>query len=100
MAYKRNETFDDVIVDMKKWADEDIERNAGMPGLLSVQAKSFIDRLKTAVGEERVKAMYDNMRNQQTTTTIMRRVVYGRPVLIDNRSLLEKAVDGIESIFV
>jgi len=97
MAYKHNETFEDVIIDLKKWVDEDIEKNANMPCLLKSQAEFLIDRLKTAVGKERIKAMYDNMRNQLTTTTVTRRVVYGRP---DNRSLLEKAVDGIESIFV
>ena len=99
MAYKHEETFEDVIIDLTKWVDEDIEKNANMPCLLKSQAEFFIDRLKTAVGKERVNAMYDNMRNQQATTTVTRSVVYGRPVVIDNQSLLEKAVDGIESIF-
>lgn len=101
MAYNTKETFEDVVRDMKKWSEEDFERYSGRDALLQMQCDNFIKRLKDAVGRERVDSMYKGLaqKNERTTTTHTVVVKYGAPVVVDNRSTLEKIADGIESIF-
>lgn len=102
MAYNPKETFEDVVLDMEKWSKEDIERNSGRDALLQMQCDTFIKRLKDAVGRERVDSMYKEIAQKHERTTTTRTVVVrcGAPVVVDNRSTLEKIADGIESIFV
>ena len=102
MAYNKNETFEDVVLDMKKWSEEDFERYSGRDALLKFQCDTFIKRLKDAVGRERVDSMYKRFAQEKERTITTRTVVVkcGAPVVVDNRSTLEKIADGIESIFV
>ena len=98
MGETYKESFDDVIADLQAWVDNDIERNADCAVLLKSQASNFIRRLKNAVGEERVKTMYECMSAKVDTRTATT-TIFVRPRVVDDRSLLEKAFDGIESIF-